>query len=165
MALSFSAAALLTLAACGGSGSTAASSSTSAPSSSSSPAAELSVGSSSLGRIVVDGKGMTTYVFTKDTKGSGKSACAGACASNWPAVTTTSDKPSVNGVTGAVGTITLADGTKQVTVDGMPLYVFAKDTKAGDVNGQGVNKVWYVVGPDGAMVTKAAGTGSSGYGY
>ena len=119
--------------------------STAAPSSSqtsqASPAAELMTASSSAGTIVVDAKGMSVYFFTKDTKGSGTSACTGACLAQWPPVTTTSGTPSASGVTGTLGTITTPDGRKQVTLNGMPLYYFAKDTKAGDVLGQGVNNV------------------------
>ncbi|GAA2092801.1 hypothetical protein GCM10009841_01970 [Microlunatus panaciterrae] len=120
-------------------------------------AAELSVADSSLGKIIVDAHQMTAYYFTKDTANSGKSACAGPCLQAWPPITTTSDKPVVEGITGKVATITLADGKKQLTVNGMPIYLFANDKSPGDVNGQGVNKVWYVVAPDGKMITKAGG--------
>ena len=115
-------------------------------------AADLSTATSSLGTIVVDGKGMTAYYFTKDVKDSGVSACAGDCATAWPAIEATSDTPTVEGVTGTVGTIPTADGAKQITIDGMPIYTFAKDAAAGDVNGQGVNGVWWVIAPDGTMI-------------
>jgi predicted lipoprotein with Yx(FWY)xxD motif len=116
--------------------------------------AALAIADSSLGEIVVDGKGMTVYVFDKDT-GSGQSACSGDCLTKWPAVVAESDSPAVDGVTGEVGTITRDDGTKQVTLGGMPLYLFAGDAKAGDVTGQGVGGVWWVVSADGAKVTAA----------
>lgn len=115
--------------------------------------ADLGVADSPLGRIVVDGKKMTAYYFTKDTPGSGKSACAGPCLQAWPPITAFSDTPLVEGVSGKVGTITLPDGSRQITVGGRPLYLFTKDTKPGDVLGQGVNKAWYVLGPDGTMIT------------
>jgi predicted lipoprotein with Yx(FWY)xxD motif len=118
---------------------------------------DLATATSSLGTIVVDGKGMTVYVFDKDTANSGKSACAGACVGQWPAVTTTSAKPSVTGVTGAVATITGANGAKQVTLNGLPLYTFAGDSAAGDVTGQGVGKIWWVVAADGTKITSSAG--------
>jgi predicted lipoprotein with Yx(FWY)xxD motif len=104
---------------------------------------------------VVDGKGMTVYVSDKDTKGSGQSACSGDCLVKWPAVVAESDSPAVDGVTGEVGTITRDDGTKQVTLGGMPLYLSAGDAKAGDMTGQGVGGVWWVVSADGAKVTAA----------
>ena len=115
-------------------------------------AADLSTADSSLGTIVVDGKGMTAYYFTKDTKDSGVSACSGDCAAAWPAIVSTSDTPIVDGVTGTVGTIPTADGGKQITINGMPIYTFAQDMAAGDVNGQGANGVWCVIAPDGTMI-------------
>ncbi|WP_426595756.1 COG4315 family predicted lipoprotein [Cellulomonas sp. McL0617] len=115
-------------------------------------AADLSTANSSLGKIVVDGKGMTAYFFTKDTKDSGKSACTGDCAAAWPAIESMSATPTVDGVTGTVGTIPAADGGKQITIDGMPIYTFVKDMAAGDVNGQGYSGVWWVIAPDGSMM-------------
>src|SRR5687768_11759652 len=67
---------------------------------------DLKTASSSAGDIVVDGKGMSVYYFTKDVKDSGKSNCTGECLVAWPPVITTSDTPKVEGVTGTVGTIT-----------------------------------------------------------
>jgi len=103
----------------------------------------------SLGTVVVDGKGMTAYFYDEDVKGSGKSTCSGGCASAWPAIESDAAKPAVSGVTGEVGTITGVDGKLQVTVDGRPIYTYAADAKPGDVAGQGVGGVWYVVNPDG----------------
>ncbi|MDQ0848652.1 putative lipoprotein with Yx(FWY)xxD motif [Arthrobacter sp. B3I9] len=165
----FAVAALLSGCAGGGGGTTTAPSSaaaTSAPTSSapassmSAPAAasELKVAESKVGQIVVDGKGMSVYYYTKDTKDSGTSACTGGCLTAWPPVTTTSATPSVQGVMGALGTITTPDGKKQVTINGMPIYYYAKDKAAGDITGQGVNSVWYLVAPSGEMITTAAGS-------
>jgi len=116
----------------------------------------MKVASSSAGQIVVDSKGMSLYFFTKDVKDSGTSACTGACLTAWPVFTTTSDKPAVEGVTGTVGTIATPDGKKQVTLNGMPLYYYAKDKAPGDVTGQGVQSVWYLVSPSGEMIKGAA---------
>ena len=113
---------------------------------------DLKTASSRAGNIVVDGKGMSVYYFTKDVKDSGKSNCIGDCLVAWPPVITTNDTPKVEGVTGKVGTITTADGKKQVTVDGMPVYLWEKDKAPGDVTGQGVGNVWYLVAPDGTMI-------------
>jgi predicted lipoprotein with Yx(FWY)xxD motif len=134
--------------------------SSAAPSATSSaPAAagvDLMIASSSLGDIVVDAKGMSLYYYTKDVKDSGTSTCTGGCLTAWPPLLTTSDEPKVEGVTGTVGTIPTPEGAKQVTLNGMPLYYFAKDTKAGDILGQGVNEVWYLADPAGEMITAAA---------
>ncbi|MET3922595.1 hypothetical protein [Arthrobacter sp. UYEF20] len=120
-------------------------------------AAELKVAESKLGPIVVDGKGMSVYYFTKDTKDSETSACTGGCITNWPPVVTTSDAPAVEGVTGTLGTISTPDGKKQLTINGMPVYYFAKDKAAGDILGQGVNSTWNLVAPSGEMITAPAG--------
>ena len=113
---------------------------------------DLATAETSLGTVVVDGKGMTAYYFLKDTKGSGTSACSGDCAAAWPAITTENATPTVTGVTGEVGTITGTDGKLQVTIDGRPIYTFAQDKAPGDVNGQGLNSVWYVIAPDGTEI-------------
>jgi predicted lipoprotein with Yx(FWY)xxD motif len=111
--------------------------------------ADLSVADTSLGKVVVDGKGMTLYMFDKDTQGGDTSACTGACLQNWPPLIASGEKPKADGVTGELGTIKTADGKMQVTLNGWPLYYFAGDSAAGDVNGQGVKDVWWVLSPAG----------------
>jgi predicted lipoprotein with Yx(FWY)xxD motif len=115
--------------------------------------ADVKTAETSLGTILVDGKGMSVYYYDKDTPNSGKSTCSGNCLAAWPAVKASSAKPVVEGVTATVGTITRDDGSLQVTVNGLPIYLYAKDTKAGDVVGQAVGDVWWVVAPDGAKIT------------
>lgn len=118
-------------------------------------ALSLMTADSSLGQIVVDGDGMTVYMFDSDTQGSGKSTCEGQCAQNWPAVTTEGDAaPQLDGVTGEVGTITGVDGATQVTLNGWPLYYFAGDAAPGDVKGQGVKDVWWVLSPAGERMAQ-----------
>ncbi|MDQ0767453.1 putative lipoprotein with Yx(FWY)xxD motif [Pseudarthrobacter defluvii] len=112
-------------------------SATSASPSQASSAVDLKTASSAAGSIVVDAKGMSLYFFTKDTKDSGTSACTGSCLVQWPPLTTAAGTPTAEGVTGKLGTISTPDGKKQVTLNGMPLYYFAKDTKPGDTLGQG----------------------------
>lgn len=114
----------------------------------------LMVADSDLGEIVVDGEGMTVYMFDNDTQGAGESVCEGQCATNWPAVTTDGEAPEVEGVTGEVGTIEGVDGATQVTLNGWPLYTFAGDTAAGDVAGQGVGGVWWVLSPAGERMAE-----------
>ncbi|MCX2748535.1 hypothetical protein OOZ51_12005 [Arthrobacter sp. MI7-26] len=125
-----------------------------APSSSASAAAyDLETATSSAGQIVVAANGRSVYFFTKDVKDSGKSACTGGCATSWPAVTTTSSKPTAEDVSGTLGTIPTADGKMQITINGMPIYFFGQDKAAGDIKGQGVGGVWSLVSPSGSMVT------------
>jgi predicted lipoprotein with Yx(FWY)xxD motif len=123
--------------------------------------------STSLGTILVDTRGRTLYLFEKDRNG--KSACAGQCATFWPPLLA-SGKPRAAGTTKAslVGTTKRADGRLQVTYNHHPLYTFAKDTKKGQTNGEGVNAfgaVWDVVSPAGAKVAKQTpSTGAGPYG-
>lgn len=118
---------------------------------------DLKLGDTSLGQIIVDGDGMTAYIFTKDTADSGESACTGECLQAWPPILSASETPSVAGITGKVGTIPTPDGKFQVTVNGLPLYYFAQDAAVGDVKGEGVNEVWYVVGADGKQLADSSG--------
>jgi predicted lipoprotein with Yx(FWY)xxD motif len=87
------------------------------------------------------------YTFTKDTKDSGTSACTGGCITKWPALTVAAGAtPSGGtGVSGTLATITRDDGTLQVTYNGLPLYFFANDAKAGDANG--IYENWEAVKP------------------
>ncbi|WP_336645995.1 COG4315 family predicted lipoprotein [Microbacterium sp. USHLN186] len=111
--------------------------------------ADLMVAETSVGEVVVDADGMTVYMFDKDTQGTDTSACTGVCLQNWPPLIAAGDEPHGDGVTGDLGTIETADGKMQVTLNGWPLYYFAGDSAAGDVNGQGVNDVWWVLSPAG----------------
>lgn len=155
---------LSVLTACGGGDDTPASGSNN--SSSQSGAAKLATADvGSLGKVVVDGTGRTLYVFDKDTASPSKSNCDGDCAALWPPVVAGSSTPQLDGVDASlVGTVTRTDGSKQVTLAGLPLYQYAKDTKAGQANGQGVLGVWWVVGADGKKITtQASDSGNSGY--
>ncbi len=122
--------------------------------------AALKTANSKLGKVVVDASGRTAYYFTKDTPNSGASACSGECLAAWPPITSSEATPTADGITGKIGTITLADGTKQLTIEGRPVYLFAQDKAPGDVKGQGVNNAWYAVAPNGSMVTDGSGTGA-----
>ena len=98
--------------------------------------------------LVAGSNGMTVYTFTKDTAGSGKSACSGGCLTKWPALTvaTGANPTASSGATGQLGTITRADdGTLQVTYNGLPLYFYAGDHAPGDTNGSYPN--WNLVKP------------------
>lgn len=115
----------------------------------------LDTASTDLGDVLVDGDGMTLYMFDNDSEG--ESACVDDCATTWPPVT---GQAQVAGEVdeGMVGTITRPDGSTQVTYGGFPLYRYAADEEPGDVNGQGVGDVWWVVGPDGSRITGESAT-------
>lgn len=107
-----------------------------------------------LGKILVDGEGITLYGFTKDEPG--KSNCFGECLDKWPPFLTQGAPILGEGVDPAlVGTATLSDGSMIVTYNQMPLYYWYDDKAPGDTDGQDVGKVWYVVSPTGVMVMPA----------
>ncbi|UWF78092.1 MULTISPECIES: COG4315 family predicted lipoprotein [Microbacterium] len=124
------------------------------PSAEASGEVALMTADSSLGEIVVDGEGMTVYMFDNDTQGTDSSACTVQCLENWPIVTVDSETPEVDGVTGEVGTIMSPEGEMQLTLNGWPLYYFAGDAAPGDVKGQGVNDVWWVLSPSGERMAE-----------
>jgi len=98
-----------------------------------------------LGNFLVDGNGMALYWFTQDSPGS--SSATGKTLVNWPIFAPASFiLPSLLNPAD-FKTIIRADGAKQATFKGYPLYYFVKDTKRGDVNGQDVGKVWYLIDP------------------
>ncbi|QQQ74920.1 hypothetical protein IOD16_27900 [Saccharothrix sp. 6-C] len=102
-----------------------------------------------MGEVVQDGDGRTLYRFDKDTPDPAKSNCEGQCAVTWPPVLS-DGTPQLQGVDPAlVSTVKRADGTEQVTLDGWPLYTYAKDEAPGQWKGQGVGGTWFVVRPDG----------------
>ena len=118
-------------------------------------AASVALADSALGTIVVDGQGMALYLFTPDEGGS--STCYDKCATAWPPLLSDAAPAVGDGLTaGDFGTTSRTDGGTQVTLAGMPLYYFAGDKVAGDVNGQGLNDKWYVVDASGEMVGAAA---------
>lgn len=96
------------------------------------------------GEYLVDSQGRALYYFRKDE--AGKSNCSGDCLANWPAFTQEDFAVPEGFDKKDFDTITREDnGEKQVTYKGFPLYYFAKDQQEGDVNGQGVKDVWFVV--------------------
>jgi predicted lipoprotein with Yx(FWY)xxD motif len=98
-----------------------------------------------IGSYLTDIKGMTLYTFKKDTPG--KSACEGPCVDNWPLFYRETVGPKDGLAAKDFGTITRADGKKQTTYKGMPLYYFIKDAKPGDTAGNGAKDVWSVAKP------------------
>jgi predicted lipoprotein with Yx(FWY)xxD motif len=98
-----------------------------------------------LGSYLTDTEGKTLYYFKKDS--TGKSACEGPCVDKWPLYFRDTVEPKGQLKAEDFGTITRADGKKQTSYKGMPLYYFFKDAKAGDTAGHGVNDVWFVVNP------------------
>ncbi|WP_242695652.1 plastocyanin/azurin family copper-binding protein [Halomontanus rarus] len=103
--------------------------------------------------ILVGPTGRTLYMFDQDMQGEGESACYDDCAENWPPLTV-DDEPIVSDdVEADVTTFEREDGSVQVAANGWPLYYFARDEALGDVEGQGLNDVWWVLDPEGTPIT------------
>jgi len=120
--------------------------------------ATVKVGKVSLGKILVNGKSQTLYLFEKDKKG--KSACSGQCAKFWPPLLTKGKPKAGSGVKASLlGTTKRSDGTTQVTYNKHPLYRFLNDNnKIGSTKGEGVNAFGaerYVVGTNGKKIEKS----------
>ncbi|WNR45932.1 hypothetical protein [Paenibacillus roseipurpureus] len=118
------------------------------------PAAGVAVGTKAdLGNFLTDANGMTLYYFDKDTKG--VSNCSGKCLDKWP-IFYADHIAAPTGVNSAdFGTMVRADGKKQTTYKGFPLYYWVDDKKMGDTTGQNVGTVWFVVDPASFSGTKA----------
>jgi predicted lipoprotein with Yx(FWY)xxD motif len=99
-----------------------------------------------LGAYLTDANGMTVYLFTPDTTADA-SACYDKCAENWPIVEATDDMTLPEGVPGELGSFERTDGITQATYNGIPLYLWVKDTAPGDTTGQNVGGVWFIVPP------------------
>jgi predicted lipoprotein with Yx(FWY)xxD motif len=114
----------------------------------------VDIRASSLGQTLVDGHGNTLYLFEADR--AGNSECNGACTAAWPPYVGGSTVTAGTGVTAALlSTITRADGGRQVTYAGHPLYRYAGDGAPGDLAGQGLDQFgakWYVLGPTGSPI-------------
>lgn len=115
------------------------------------------------GTYLTDSSGRTLYLWTADTGSA--STCSGSCATAWPPATSSATPAAGSGVTGSqLGLSKRSDGTEQVTYDGHPLYYFAGDSSAGQMNGQGstgFGAAWWIVGPSGSAIMSAAGSSSS----
>ena len=134
--------------------------------------ATVRVAKTNLGKILVNSKGRTLYLFQADSGTT--SACADACAAAWPPLSNATPKVGKGAKASLASTATRSDGKPQVIYNGHPLYTFSGDKKAGNTNGQGVNAfggLWYVLSPAGTEITSTPSTsggsggssGSSGY--
>ncbi|MFG3393830.1 SCO0930 family lipoprotein [Streptomyces parvus] len=109
-----------------------------------------------LGKVLTDSEGFTLYRFDKDTANPPKSNCEGECAAIWPVVASGDTTAAADTDEGLLGEVSRPDGTSQLTVDGWPMYRYAKDTVPGQINGQGVGGTWFAAAPDGKKAAKNA---------
>jgi predicted lipoprotein with Yx(FWY)xxD motif len=133
------------------------------PSSNGGPAT-LKLTSSADGRVLVDQRGQSVYLFEKDEDG--ESYCGGACAGVWPPLETSSAPSAGVGIdSGALGTIKRSDGDMQVTYHGHPLYYYAADASTpGKFTGEDIDQFgasWYLVGSHGQPVEPESGSGGN----
>jgi len=131
---------------------------------SSSGATVRAVQNAKFGTILVAANGKTLYRYTIDKKGVNRCSAVAQCAAYWPPLLV---KPTAKTTVGGgasvslLGTIKAAHGMRQVTYAGWPLYYFVGDKAAGQVNGQGFEKQWYVVNTKGAFVKAAVNQNTS----
>lgn len=129
--------------------------------------ASVSLRATKLGRVLVNPRGHTLYLFVKDKKA--KSACGGRCAKFWPPLLTRGRPIGGPGVRSSLlGTTRRSNGGLQVTYNKHPLYAYVLDKQAGQTNGVGqfaFGAKWYAVSARGTAVlgTPAAGTTTTGY--
>jgi predicted lipoprotein with Yx(FWY)xxD motif len=128
------------------------------------------------GTVLTDTAGHTLYWYAIDTPTASK--CNGVCATFWPPVSASLKVAHGVSLPGKWGSVTRADGTKQLTYDGHPLYTFKLDTKPGQVKGNGLTTsggasadLWWAVTPTNVKLAAApsggssSGSGGGGYGY
>ncbi|GAA0534300.1 hypothetical protein [Chitinophaga japonensis] len=132
----------------------------------STPEANVQVAdNAALGKVMTDSAGNTLYFFSLDAADT--SACTGGCLAAWPVFYVENLRLEDTSLhADDFGTITRADGAKQTTYKGWPLYYYANDNASGDVNGEAVNNVWYVAKPDyTVMLANAQLVGNNGVEY
>jgi predicted lipoprotein with Yx(FWY)xxD motif len=95
------------------------------------------------GAYMTDFAGKTLYTFDNDNATPGQSSCTGACATAWPPYTSGATAQAT--LPTGISLITRADGSMQFAFNGKPLYYYAKDTAAGQLNGDGVGGTWHIV--------------------
>jgi predicted lipoprotein with Yx(FWY)xxD motif len=133
--------------------------------------AKVMLRSTSLGRVLVDARGHTLYLFEADRIA--KSACYGQCAAVWPPYLTSGSPVAGPGVkAGLLRTAKRRDGKLQLVYAGHPLYFFSGDARAGQVKGEDIEHFggsWYVVGAAGKKIepapAPAGGTTTTTPGY
>ena len=101
---------------------------------------QMSAAQAQAAKPLTDAKGMTLYTFDKDAPG--KSNCNGQCAVNWPPMMAAGAPPSADWTM-----VKRDDGAMQWAYKGKPLYGWIKDTKPGEMTGDGVGGSWHTAMP------------------
>jgi predicted lipoprotein with Yx(FWY)xxD motif len=125
-----------------------------AATSSSARATSVGTARTGLGRVAVDARGRTLYLFEKDRRG--HSACSGLCVTYWPPLLAHGKPVATAGIKQSrLGTIRRSDGRRQVTLAGHPLYRYAGDSKPGQTTGEGLQDFgaeWDALSPAGKKI-------------
>ncbi|WP_316804559.1 hypothetical protein [Pedobacter nototheniae] len=98
------------------------------------------------GSVLQDKDGKSLYFFSSDAAGT--PTCTGGCETTWPLYYSADASTDLNLNKAEVGEVTRADGRKQSTYRGYPLYYFSGDAAKGDVKGDGIGGIWFVAKPD-----------------
>jgi len=123
----------------------------------------LEVTQTRLGSVVVGPDGRTLYRFDRDSSKPPASRCGGACLNTWPPLVGDVRSVTTTGIDSSLlGSVTRADGTKQLTLNGWPLYFYAGDGHPGDLNGEGVGGTWHAIAPTGKPATAVPSDGGGG---
>ena len=101
------------------------------------------VQNSAIGYVLAEANHQVVYTYSKDKK-DGKPTCTGACATTWLPATGTPQAGPADVFSGQFGLVTRANGVKQITYNGLPLYLL-KDAKPLSTSGNGQGGVWHVV--------------------
>jgi predicted lipoprotein with Yx(FWY)xxD motif len=113
-------------------------------------------------KIMTDKDGKTLYLFGKDTTQPPVSTCNDACAQQWPPLLVEGKQITFTGIDQTlIGTVIRKDGSKQITINRWPVYLFAKDKAPGDVSGQAMGETWYAITPDGKKAQGVTGTANA----
>jgi len=97
------------------------------------------------GGFLVDGAGMTLYIFANDPPDT--STCNTGCVDTWPPLLAGASGFTLQGDLDPTdyNVATRDDGSSQITYQGQPLYYYAGDSAPGDTNGDGIGGVWFTV--------------------
>lgn len=92
-------------------------------------APSVKLASTSIGKILVNGRGFTVYAFSKDRRNQDVCVKKSGCTMSWIPVTTKAKVKAGPGLKASLlGTIKLPTGGKQVTYSGHPLYRYSFDS-------------------------------------
>jgi len=117
--------------------------------------ARIQLRRTSLGEVLVDGRGFTVYAFSRDGKRKDQCVMTRGCTGVWPVIRTHGAPRAGRGVKRSLlGTIRISGGATQVTYAGHPLYHYSGDVSPGSTDYVGASQfggVWRALKPSGAV--------------